>query len=172
VGRGSAHTEMLARAVSSALGQWVVLSPKSARRLPGARPGQVPVTARGSSRSPREGARGPLQMGEDRAPRRAQDGALLLTGSADGTARLWELEKGECIGVLSGHTAGVNAVAMDVAGRLAATCSADGTGRLWDLATCQCLHVLAGHGGSNLGARRSGPRRVTARWQLVPTLFC
>jgi hypothetical protein len=88
------------------------------------------------------------------APRRAQDDALLLTSSADGTARLWELEKGECIGVLSGHTAGVNAVAMDVAGRLAATCSADGTGRLWDLATCQCLHVLAGHGGSNLGARR------------------
>ena len=66
--------------------------------------------------------------------------------------RLWELEKGECIGVLSGHTAGVNSVAIDVAGRVAATCSADGTGRLWDLASCQCTHVLAGHGGSGLGA--------------------
>lgn len=69
-----------------------------------------------------------------------------------GTARLWELEKGECIGVLSGHSAGVNSVAMDVAGGVAATCSADGTGRLWDLGSCQCMHVLAGHGGNGLGA--------------------
>ena len=55
--------------------------------------------------------------------------------------------------MLSGHSAGVNSVALDVAGGVAATCSADGTGRLWDLGSCQCVHVLAGHGGNGLGAR-------------------
>ena len=54
--------------------------------------------------------------------------------------------------MLSGHSAGVNSVALDVAGGVAATCSADGTGRLWDLGSCQCMHVLAGHGGNGLGA--------------------
>ena len=37
----------------------------------------------------------------------AADGSLLITTSSDGTARVWELEKGECLHVLIGHTAAV-----------------------------------------------------------------
>ncbi len=37
----------------------------------------------------------------------AADGSLLVTTSSDGTARVWELEKGECLHVLIGHTAAV-----------------------------------------------------------------
>lgn len=32
------------------------------------------------------------------------DGALVLSSSADNTARLWRMRTGECIGVFSGHT--------------------------------------------------------------------
>ena len=37
----------------------------------------------------------------------AADGSLLITTSSDSTARVWELEKGECLHVLTGHTAAV-----------------------------------------------------------------
>lgn len=37
----------------------------------------------------------------------AADGSLLITTSSDGSARVWELEKGECLAVLLGHTAAV-----------------------------------------------------------------
>ena len=37
----------------------------------------------------------------------AADGSVLITTSSDGTARVWELEKGECLHVLIGHTAAV-----------------------------------------------------------------
>ena len=30
------------------------------------------------------------------------DGMLLITTSVDSTARVWELEKGECVGILAG----------------------------------------------------------------------
>ena len=38
----------------------------------------------------------------------AADGSLLITTSGDGSARVWELEKGECLAVLLGHTAGAS----------------------------------------------------------------
>jgi WD40 repeat protein len=37
----------------------------------------------------------------------AADGSFLITTSSDGSARVWELEKGECIAVLLGHAAAV-----------------------------------------------------------------
>lgn len=37
----------------------------------------------------------------------AADGSLLVTTSVDGSARVWELEKGECLAVLLGHSAPV-----------------------------------------------------------------
>lgn len=38
----------------------------------------------------------------------AADGSVLVTTSSDGSARVWELEKGECLAVLLGHTAAVS----------------------------------------------------------------
>lgn len=82
----------------------------------------------------------------------AQEGSILVTGSADHTARVWGLEKGQCMSVLSGHAGPVNAVAVDHFGRFAVTGSADGTGRVWDLHTGECAHVLRGHGGASVSA--------------------
>ena len=82
----------------------------------------------------------------------AEEGSLLVTSSADHTARVWGLDKGQCRAVLQGHTAAVNAVAVDARGRFAVTASADATGRVWDLHSGQCAHVLRGHGGGAAGA--------------------
>ena len=43
----------------------------------------------------------------------AADGSVLITTSSDGTARVWELEKGDCLHTLTGHTA---AVRLDILG--------------------------------------------------------
>ena len=82
----------------------------------------------------------------------ANEGSVLVTSSADHTARVWTLDKGQCRAVLQGHTAAVNAVAVDVQGRFAVTASADATGRVWDLHSGQCAHVLRGHGAGAAGA--------------------
>ncbi len=82
----------------------------------------------------------------------ANEGSVLVTSSADHTARVWTLDKGQCRAVLQGHTAAVNAVAVDGQGRFAVTASADATGRVWDLHSGQCAHVLRGHGAGAAGA--------------------
>ena len=82
----------------------------------------------------------------------AETGSLLVTSSADHTARVWGLDKGQCKAVLQGHTAAVNAVVVDTRGRFAVTASADATGRVWDLHSGQCAHVLRGHGAGAAGA--------------------
>ena len=65
-----------------------------------------------------------------------------LSGSEDGTLRLWDLASGESR-VLAGHTGGVTALAVLPDGR-ALSGSDDGTLRLWDLASGES-RVLAGH---------------------------
>ena len=63
------------------------------------------------------------------------DGSLLVTASADGTARAFEMERGQCLRVLAGHTAPLTALAMDPWARFVVTASADGTARVWDLSS-------------------------------------
>lgn len=63
------------------------------------------------------------------------DGALVLTGSDDATARIWPLTGGNELRTLSGHTDRVSAVAFSPDGARIATGSVDGTARLWTTAT-------------------------------------
>ena len=60
------------------------------------------------------------------------DGRLVLTGSADNTARLWEANTGKELRRFEGHTGSVLAVAFSPDGRLVLTGSADNTARLWE----------------------------------------
>lgn len=61
------------------------------------------------------------------------DSSLLLTASADCTARLWSTSSGECLQVLGGHSHGLSAAAFSPSGRHMLTTSLDGTVRVWQV---------------------------------------
>ena len=56
-----------------------------------------------------------------------------LSSSHDKTLRIWDLESGECLHILRGHTGWVNDCAVNAKGRLAASASSDHTVILWDI---------------------------------------
>jgi WD40 repeat protein len=61
------------------------------------------------------------------------DGARVLTGSLDNTARLWDAETGQELRAFEGHEERVKAVAFSPDGARVLTGSADKTARLWDI---------------------------------------
>eukprot|EP00095_Tigriopus_kingsejongensis_P008984 maker-scaffold1944_size24254-snap-gene-0.5 protein:Tk08984 transcript:maker-scaffold1944_size24254-snap-gene-0.5-mRNA-1 annotation:"hypothetical protein CAPTEDRAFT_115707" len=80
------------------------------------------------------------------------DESILITGSEDGTARIWmigdedeeeEMYEDRCLGVLEGHERYITCVS--VLDHFVYTGSADGTIRKWDLISCECLFVYQGH---------------------------
>jgi WD40 repeat protein len=63
------------------------------------------------------------------------DGKLVLTGSGDNTARLWDAATGQPVGMPLRHDGPVGAVDFSPDGKLVLTGSGDKTARLWDAAT-------------------------------------
>ncbi len=76
-------------------------------------------------------------------------GSVIVTGSADTTARVWSAATGQCTGVLQGHTKAVLDVAITADGRFCMTAGADGKLLLWDLPATRLLGRLPrqGYGG-------------------------
>ncbi|CAG8721927.1 4815_t:CDS:2 [Gigaspora margarita] len=72
----------------------------------------------------------------------------LITGSYDSTVRVWNLETGEVIRVLTGHTRCVRGLQFDHAKLI--TCSMDHTLRVWNYHTGKCITKLEGHTGGVL----------------------
>ncbi len=65
-----------------------------------------------------------------------------LSGSADRTVRVWDVETGRCVRVLDGHQSYVCSVALSADGRRALSGDADGMVRLWDVGTGHCRRVF------------------------------
>jgi WD40 repeat protein len=65
----------------------------------------------------------------------AADGRRLLTGSHDGTLRLWDLGTGQELCCFAGHADHVESVALSVDGKLALSACRDGSLRVWDTTT-------------------------------------
>ena len=64
------------------------------------------------------------------------DGKVVLTASADGTARLSDALSGVTLAVLHGHTGIVNDAAFSPDGKLLVTASGDKTARVYDCEPC------------------------------------
>lgn len=67
------------------------------------------------------------------------------SGSADTTAKLWNLNSSQPIATLKGHTNRLGRISFHPTGRLLGTSSYDGTWRLWDLEKELCLLEQEGH---------------------------
>jgi WD40 repeat protein len=81
-----------------------------------------------------------------------RDGRTALSGSADGTLKLWSVSSGRCLRTFEGHDGWVTSVSLSADGRLALSGSADRTLRLWQTAEGRCLLILEGHGNWVLAA--------------------
>ena len=77
----------------------------------------------------------------------SEDGARAVSGSDDGTVRVWDLTTGRQQATLTGHTDWVRAVAVSQDGARAVSGSDDGTVRVWDLTTGTEQAALTGHAG-------------------------
>lgn len=72
---------------------------------------------------------------------------ILVTGSADQTARIWDLRRGlgHYMHELRGHNGQVVDIDVSPRGDYVLTVSTDGTGRLWELAEGALASILIGH---------------------------
>ena len=103
----------------------------------------------------------------------------LVTGSKDGTARLWDLTSGDSANkplVLNEHDGAVWSVAISLDNRWLVTGNSDGIARLWDLASGKPSkepHLLKGHEGtvSNVAFSPNGRWLVTGGWRVMPRLW-
>ena len=68
-----------------------------------------------------------------------KDHILLLSGSKDGSVRLWDTASLDCLAVLEGHTDAVTQCRCATEGNSILTASEDGTVRLWDTVSCLCF---------------------------------
>lgn len=71
------------------------------------------------------------------------DERILITGSYDATARVWDLATGKEIRTLVGHTEGIRCLQFEDARLI--TGSLDGSVRVWDWTTGECKLVLRSH---------------------------
>ncbi len=88
------------------------------------------------------------------------NGRTVLSGSADGTLKLWSAMSGRCLRTFEGHAEWVTSVGLSADGRIALSGSADRTLRLWQTENGKCLRVLEGHRNWVLAAALSSDGRL------------
>ena len=103
------------------------------------------------------------------------DGQLLVSGSRDKTAILWDVDGRAKVQTLKGHTDGVISVAMTPDGERVITASLDATARLWDPADGRQIIEMKGHGtpitAMTVVARDAGSLIATASRDGVVKLW-
>lgn len=73
------------------------------------------------------------------------DGSKLVSGSADRSVIIWDMDSGDIIRKLLGHSMPVQSVAINPLGDIAASGAEGGTIILWDVASGRPLRQLSGH---------------------------
>lgn len=97
------------------------------------------------------------------------DGRLVVTGSQDRTARIWEVGTGRELRRLQGHTEAIKSTEFSPDGRSILTASTDKTVRIWEVATGQELHRLQVHENAVVSAAFSPDGRsvITASYNTA-----
>ena len=90
------------------------------------------------------------------------DGRLLAASTANGEIRIWQVEDGQQLHVLTGHVVWVWTIAFSPDGRFLASGGTDQTVRLWDVDSNNCLHILRGHTDRVRGVAFSPDGRLLA----------
>ena len=78
----------------------------------------------------------------------SSDNKTVVTGSDDGTAKIWDINSGQGLHTLTGHTKFINSVAISSDNTTVVTGSDDTTVKIWDIQTGQCLNTLTDHADS------------------------
>ena len=73
------------------------------------------------------------------------EGHRFISGSADGSVRLWDVDSGAQLRLFTGHTSAVTCVAMSQDRRIVAAAGATGVIRIWDADRLDPARVLEGH---------------------------
>ena len=68
-------------------------------------------------------------------------GDVLISGSADSTARSWSFDTGGCLKIFKGHSGAVTTMATDALGKILYSAGADALIKSWNISTGQCLKV-------------------------------
>ncbi len=84
------------------------------------------------------------------------DGKWVLSGGADGIARLWDASSGEALRTFS-HAQKIWAAAFHPNGRIAVTASGDGSARLWDVRTGNAIGSPMKHAHDEIRAVAFSP---------------
>jgi transcription initiation factor TFIID subunit 5 len=71
----------------------------------------------------------------------------LATGSSDKTVRLWDISRGNCVRVFSGHNGPVQALAFSQDGTKLATAGDDKYVHIWDISSGTRIKKMGGHRG-------------------------
>jgi WD40 repeat protein/serine/threonine protein kinase len=80
------------------------------------------------------------------------DGARIVTGATDNTARIWDARTGLQLAVLSGHLNFVRTAVYSDDGSQILTCGMDKSLRLWDARTGAALATFSGHDARPISA--------------------
>ncbi len=101
------------------------------------------------------------------------DGTRVVTASWDNTARLWDAQSGEALGVPLKHERVVLSAAFSPDGTRVVTASLDNTARLWDAQSGQALGAPLQHENvvSSAAFSPDGTRVVTASWDYTARLW-
>jgi platelet-activating factor acetylhydrolase IB subunit alpha len=73
---------------------------------------------------------------------------VVVSGSEDGSIKVWDYECGDYLKTLKGHTNTVNSLDFNASGTCLASCSTDLSIKLWDVSnnnTYSCIRTLRGH---------------------------
>jgi len=89
-------------------------------------------------------------------------GHQIASSGSETTVRLWSVESGDCLHVMTGHSGPVEDLAFSPQGHQLASASQDKSLRLWNVATGDCSATLDGHRGMVVGVAYSPDGRQIA----------